>query len=237
MTDAQPEAHGAEPEHQEEEPAREGFLPAETPVTHTKKLGFTDGSLTFVFIATLSLVHEGPRLYRELAELWPLLSAPEDYAEEAAEHTRLIRDASEGEARDVLELGSGGGNTASQPMAHFPAHARRPLTTDARGEPTPEPRVRTRRGRHAFGAAGADVRRRLRARRDRPHDDRGRPPRGVREGVRALQTRRSHIVRPLPCPRDVRAMGAPGRSRWTRPGSALPRLDLGSRPEGHDDPD
>ena len=54
-----------------------------------------------------------PKLYREYAEWWPLLSAPEDYVQEAAEYTRLILGASGGEARTVLELGSGGGNNAS----------------------------------------------------------------------------------------------------------------------------
>ena len=64
-------------------------------------------------------MQESPRLYRELADWWPLLSAPEDYAEEAAEYTRLILDASNGEARTVLELGSGGGNNASYMKASF----------------------------------------------------------------------------------------------------------------------
>lgn len=60
-----------------------------------------------------------PKLYRELAEWWPLLSAPEDYAEEATEYTGLIRDAADGDVRAVLELGSGGGNNASHMKAHF----------------------------------------------------------------------------------------------------------------------
>jgi SAM-dependent methyltransferase len=64
-------------------------------------------------------VEESPRLYRELADWWPLLSAPEDYAEEAAEYTRLILEASNGEARTVVELGSGGGNNASHMKASF----------------------------------------------------------------------------------------------------------------------
>ena len=59
-----------------------------------------------------------PRLYRDLAEWWPLLSAPEEYAEEAAEYTRLILEAVPG-AREVLELGSGGGNNASHMKASF----------------------------------------------------------------------------------------------------------------------
>ncbi len=56
---------------------------------------------------------ETPALYDELAEWWPLLSAPEDYAEEAAEYERLLLGASEGPVETVLELGSGGGNNAS----------------------------------------------------------------------------------------------------------------------------
>ena len=62
---------------------------------------------------------EGPRLYGELAEWWPLLSAPEEYAEEAAEYSRLILERTGGAAREVLELGSGGGNNASHMKAHF----------------------------------------------------------------------------------------------------------------------
>ena len=62
---------------------------------------------------------EGPRLYRELAEWWPLLSAPEEYVEEAADYTRLILEAVQRDAREVLELGSGGGNNASHMKAQF----------------------------------------------------------------------------------------------------------------------
>jgi SAM-dependent methyltransferase len=58
-------------------------------------------------------VDDLPKLYGELAEWWPLFSAPEDYATEAAEYRMLILGAAEGPVRDVLELGSGGGNTAS----------------------------------------------------------------------------------------------------------------------------
>jgi SAM-dependent methyltransferase len=64
------------------------------------------------------IVEPLPRLYRDLAEWWPLLSAPEEYEEEAAEYTRLIIEAVPG-AREVLELGSGGGNNASHMKAAF----------------------------------------------------------------------------------------------------------------------
>jgi SAM-dependent methyltransferase len=58
-------------------------------------------------------VTERPALYDELAEWWPLLSAPEEYASEAAEYLRLLRGAVDGPLEAVLELGSGGGNNAS----------------------------------------------------------------------------------------------------------------------------
>ena len=52
------------------------------------------------------------KLYDELAEWWPLFSAPADYAEEAAFFARVLNDAYEPAPRTVLELGSGGGNNA-----------------------------------------------------------------------------------------------------------------------------
>jgi SAM-dependent methyltransferase len=53
-----------------------------------------------------------PRMYGDLAEWWPLISPPEDYEEEAAFAATLLRVASI-PVREVLELGSGGGNNAS----------------------------------------------------------------------------------------------------------------------------
>ncbi len=60
-----------------------------------------------------------PRLYGELASWWPLLSAPEDYAEEAAFYARLLRDACSSPPASLLELGSGGGNNALHMKASF----------------------------------------------------------------------------------------------------------------------
>ena len=51
------------------------------------------------------------RLYGELASWWPLISPPEEYAEEAAFAASLLRTANP-PTRTVLELGSGGGNNA-----------------------------------------------------------------------------------------------------------------------------
>lgn len=54
-----------------------------------------------------------PKLYHELAPWWPLLSAPEDYREEAAFFSNIIRDRCRHAPHTVLELGSGGGSNAS----------------------------------------------------------------------------------------------------------------------------
>jgi SAM-dependent methyltransferase len=56
-------------------------------------------------------------LYDELAHWWPLLSAPEEYEEEAAFYAATLQEACD--PRTVLELGSGGGNNASHMKAHF----------------------------------------------------------------------------------------------------------------------
>ena len=53
------------------------------------------------------------RLYTDLAEWWPLMSAPEDYAEEAEFYFRTLQSASSRTIDTMLELGSGGGNNAS----------------------------------------------------------------------------------------------------------------------------
>jgi SAM-dependent methyltransferase len=57
------------------------------------------------------------RFYDDLAPYWHLLSEPEDYAEEAAFAGELL--ASVPDVREVLELGSGGGNNASHLRTRF----------------------------------------------------------------------------------------------------------------------
>src|SRR5262249_47768338 len=59
------------------------------------------------------------RLYGELADWFHLLTAPEDYAEEAEFARELLVQTAEGPVRTVLELGSGGGNNASHLKATF----------------------------------------------------------------------------------------------------------------------
>ena len=60
-----------------------------------------------------------PRLYRELAPWFHLLTSPVDYEEEAELYGRLLVEHAEGPVETVLELGSGGGNNASHLKRHF----------------------------------------------------------------------------------------------------------------------
>jgi SAM-dependent methyltransferase len=62
---------------------------------------------------------EVPKLYTKLTTWWPLLSAPEDYVEEAAFYHAALVAACAPPPRSLLELGSGGGNNASHLKAHF----------------------------------------------------------------------------------------------------------------------
>ncbi len=66
---------------------------------------------------------EGVRLYDELAYLWPIISPPEDYAEEAAHWRCAIREKLGDGRHSVLELGVGGGHNLSHLTADFQATA------------------------------------------------------------------------------------------------------------------
>ena len=59
------------------------------------------------------------RMYNELAEWWPLLSPPAEYAEEAGIYQRALISHAGRPLRTLLELGSGGGNNASHLKARF----------------------------------------------------------------------------------------------------------------------
>lgn len=60
-----------------------------------------------------------PRLYGEFSSWWPILSAPEDYAEEAAFYRKVIISACSTLPETLLELGCGGGNNASHLKKFF----------------------------------------------------------------------------------------------------------------------
>ena len=59
------------------------------------------------------------RLYGKLASWYPLLTAAEDYAEEADHFIRLVEAARNGPADTLLELGTGAGHLASHLKARF----------------------------------------------------------------------------------------------------------------------
>ena len=59
------------------------------------------------------------RLYDDIAGWWPVISPPAEYAEEAALYVDMIREATHRPVREVLELGSGGGNNASHMNRSF----------------------------------------------------------------------------------------------------------------------
>jgi SAM-dependent methyltransferase len=67
-----------------------------------------------------------PRLYADLAAWWPLMSPPEDYAEEAAFYLNALHGDDGAPPQSLLELGSGGGNNAS----HMKAHVREMVLVD-----------------------------------------------------------------------------------------------------------
>jgi SAM-dependent methyltransferase len=67
----------------------------------------------------MSLSSQLPRLYEEFAPWWPLLSAPEDYEEEAEFFSTIFLNSGCNPGAHLLELGSGGGNNAFHLQHHF----------------------------------------------------------------------------------------------------------------------
>ena len=57
--------------------------------------------------------------YEGIADWWPVISPPSEYAEEAALYSEMIRGAAQRPVHEVLELGSGGGNNASHMKREF----------------------------------------------------------------------------------------------------------------------
>lgn len=59
------------------------------------------------------------KLYDELASWWPLMSPPDEYAEEAVDIARLLANGAPLRRPRVLEMGSGGGHLASHLKTRF----------------------------------------------------------------------------------------------------------------------
>ena len=57
--------------------------------------------------------------YKGIADWWPVISPPSEYAEEADLYVDMIYDAAQRPVHEVLELGSGGGNNASHMKRAF----------------------------------------------------------------------------------------------------------------------
>lgn len=60
-----------------------------------------------------------PRLYGDLSWTWPIISPPEEYAEEAREFRRFLRVGARRPVREVLHLGCGGGHVDSNLKEHL----------------------------------------------------------------------------------------------------------------------
>jgi len=64
-----------------------------------------------------------PRLYYELSYLWPIISPPHEYARDAANWRRILRDKLGPAKHNILELGAGGGHNLSHLAKDFQATA------------------------------------------------------------------------------------------------------------------
>ena len=64
-----------------------------------------------------------PKLYYELSYLWPIISPPHEYAEEAEIWRRILKDKLGQAKHNILELGAGGGHNLSHLTEHFQATA------------------------------------------------------------------------------------------------------------------
>ncbi len=65
------------------------------------------------------MAKRAPKMYRELAGWFHLITAPADYRKEANFYRKLLVDSCDRRPRTVLELGSGGGNNASHLKRYF----------------------------------------------------------------------------------------------------------------------
>ena len=67
----------------------------------------------------MSALDRLPRMYRDLAPWFHLITAPAEYKEEAAFYSRALIEHCRRRPRTLLELGSGGGNNASHMKERF----------------------------------------------------------------------------------------------------------------------
>ena len=114
------------------------------------------------------------RLYGDLSHLWPLMSPPDHYDDEARYWLRELRSRLAPGKRRILDLGTGGGHHLHPLTTEFDINRSGPVGSDALTVASVEPRRRPPRRGYADSPARRDVRRRPRPRRHLLHDDRGR---------------------------------------------------------------
>ena len=171
------------------------------------------------------------RLYQELADWWPLISPPGEYAAEAAYLAAAVRHRGHRGPRGARP---GQRRRARRGAPEGPAgpDAGRPVGRDAGRVAAAQPRVRAPAGRHAHDPAGPDVRRRPGPRRRRLRDRR-------RGDLRQLIATAFAHCRPggmavfVPDYTAETFQARHGRRRQHRrgrPPGQLPRVDLGPGP-------
>ena len=84
----------------------------------------------------ISSTEGGARLYRDLADWYPLLTPVEEYAEEASCYLRLFESQCRRPPRTLLDLGSGGGHNAAYLKATLTAFSDRSDFAARFGRPT-----------------------------------------------------------------------------------------------------
>ena len=93
------------------------------------------------------------RLYGDLAFLWPLMSPPDQYRDEARYWRQALRQRLGPGRLRILDLGAGGGHNLHHLAGEFDATAV-DLSAEMLAHSAAEPRRGPPRGRHADGAAG-----------------------------------------------------------------------------------
>ena len=76
-----------------------------------------------------------PRMYTEFASWWPLISAPQESAEESQFYQEMLVKACKIQPNTMLELGCGGGKQRLPPEVLFRYDIGRPIARHADCEP------------------------------------------------------------------------------------------------------
>ncbi len=174
-----------------------------------------------------------PKLYREIADWWPILSTPEEYAEEAELYRKALVTSASAPIHTLLELGSGGGSNASHLKKHFQMTLvdLSPGMLEVSRKLNPE--CEHLQGDMRSVRLGRALRRRIHPRCHRLYDQCRRSPASADDGLCAPQAGRCSFVCARPYPRDFQALHRSWRVRRRQPQPALPGMGMGSRSGGY----